>query len=178
MGFEKYLEQHVANIDPYAVDEALVYLGAFKRTGRVVYVAGNGGSAFTSNHFVQDLNKACSMNATSLSESVGMVTAIGNDIGFEDIFEFQLRNKASGLLVLISFSGTSPNIIEAAKYWRNKGNTVISLTGRDGGELKNYSDIHVNVSTDNIFVAESLHSYILHYFVDMLKDAKNELDVS
>lgn len=172
MGFENYLKEHVSNIDPYSVDEALVYLKAFGQTHSPIYVAGNGGSAFTSNHFVQDLNKACSMNAMSLSESVGMVTAIGNDIGFEDIFEFQLRNKSSGLLVLISFSGTSPNIIKAAKYWRNQGNTVISLTGRDGGELKKYSDIHVNVASDNIFVTESLHSYVLHYFVDMLKDVK------
>jgi len=178
MSLEQYLKDNPQTVNGDAVDAAEIFLKEFGVRGIPIYVAGNGGSAYTANHFSQDLVKACGFNSYSLSESVGLITAIGNDLGFDNIFEFQLKNKGNGLLVLISFSGMSTNIIKAAKCWKNKGYKVISFTGKDGGVLKELSDVNVNVFTENIFLGESVHSMLLHYLIDQLKDVKNELDVS
>jgi D-sedoheptulose 7-phosphate isomerase len=170
MSFTDYFtEKYHLGIGNDQIERARKKLKKAIKKGTPIYVMGNGGSAYTANHFSQDLVKACLANSMSLSENTGLITAIANDISYDDVFAMQLITKPYGICVFISCSGNSKNILNAAEYAYDCGWLTISLTGNDGGELKKYSDIHINVPTNNIFVSESIHSIILHYLIDELK---------
>lgn len=143
-------------------DIASIILDNYLNGGRT-FVLGNGGSAYSASHFAQDLVKACSVDAESLTDNVGLVTALSNDISFESIFVEQLKVKArsTDILFVISCSGNSKNILNAC------GNCfVISLTAFDGGELAKVSNVNINVPTNDIYLAEGIHSLILHYIIE------------
>lgn len=133
-----------------------------------VYCIGNGGSASISNHFVCDLVKGENynkrFNMVSLTSNIEIITAISNDIKYEDIFSFQLSKYANNkdLLIAISSSGKSKNIIKAIKMAKKKQMNVVSLTGFNGGETSKISDININVRSNNYGVIEDIHSFIMH----------------
>jgi D-sedoheptulose 7-phosphate isomerase len=177
MGFKKYYEENYQGYIDKTVDDVLEKIKKeidFDIETRI-YIAGNGGSGYTASHFAQDLVKVCDIKAISLSENIGLILAVANDIGFEDIFKYQLeKTEHYGIFIGISFSGNSENILRAVEYANLTGMTTISLTGGiTGGKLALMTDYNINIGNDNIFVVESFHSMICHYFVDMLKE-KNE----
>lgn len=140
---------------------------------RMVFVIGNGGSAANASHFAQDLAKGTRKNleqakrikALSLTDNIPFITALGNDDGYDTIFEQQLRTyaKPGDILVCISGSGNSPNIIKAVE-WANKNNLItVGVTGFDGGKLMKLSKYSVHVPLNNMFIVESIHSVIFHY---------------
>lgn len=142
------------------------------RNGKTIYVLGNGGSASTASHFVTDLNnikKRCNINikAHSLVDNTSIITAIANDNSFEHIFENQLTNRVDvGDLVLsISASGNSPNLINAVSYSNSVGAISASLLGFDGGTLKTISTIfcHINSAQNAYGPVEDIHLSICHY---------------
>ena len=122
---------------------------AFER-GATVFLAGNGGSAANASHFGQDLAKGtlASMDATRrfrvipLTDNIGFITALANDEGYDSIFEQQLRNlgRRGDVLVAISGSGNSPNVLRAVEYARSAGIKTIGVTGFDGGKLRKLAD--------------------------------------
>ena len=136
---------------------------------------GNGGSAYTAAHFAQDITKVLSGNAHSLSDNYGLVMAVANDLSYDDVFEFQLQRFINNnpnqkpLIIALSYSGESPNILYAVSLARTNKFPVLSITGNNGGDLIKISNLNINVPTTNIYVAESVHSIILHYFIDYLK---------
>jgi D-sedoheptulose 7-phosphate isomerase len=146
-----------------ALDEARV-------RGATVYTMGNGGSAATASHFANDFNKGLSEHLTQpfrfvcLSDNTATVTAIANDIGYDAIFEFQLRGRlAKGDVVIgISGSGNSPNVIRAAEFARSVGATVVGLTGFDGGGLRRLADISLHVPVMSMQIAEDVHMMFDH----------------
>jgi D-sedoheptulose 7-phosphate isomerase len=161
-------------------------INAFKEThqkGKKIFVLGNGGSAATANHFACDLAKNVTKDEKnrfkiiSLSENISCITAYGNDEGFETIFEEQLKNLIDDedLTILISASGNSPNIIRAAEYAKKNNNTVIGITGFEGGKLKEICDINVNVLSDSYEKIEDIHLIITHIIVYWFKMNKNEI---
>jgi D-sedoheptulose 7-phosphate isomerase len=146
---------------------------------RTVFLAGNGGSAATASHFGQDLAKGTlpSMDATRrfrvvpLTDNVGFITALANDEGYESIFEQQLRNLAreGDLLVAISGSGNSPNVLRAVEYAKSIGMKTIGVTGFDGGRLKSVADLGVHVPVDDMGMTEALHGVIFHAAMSRLR---------
>ena len=148
--------------------------------GRTVFLVGNGGSAANASHFGQDLAKGTlsSMSATRrfrvvpLTDNIGFITALANDEGYESIFEQQLRNLAASgdLLVAISGSGNSPNVIRAAEYARSIGMTVIGVTGFDGGKLKALADVSVHIPVDDMGMTEALHGVVFHLAMCRLRE--------
>lgn len=148
--------------------------------GRTVFLAGNGGSAANASHFGQDLAKGTlsSMSATRrfrvipLTDNVGFITALANDEGYDSIFEQQLRNLAASgdLLVAISGSGNSPNVIRATEYARSIGMTVIGVTGFDGGKLKALADVSVHIPVDDMGMTEALHGVVFHLAMCRLRE--------
>jgi D-sedoheptulose 7-phosphate isomerase len=166
---EYYTENYQLGINSKQIERARKVLKKAIKKKTPIYVMGNGGSAYTANHFSQDLVKACWANSVSLSENTGLITAIANDMSYDEVFISQLSRKPKGIVVLISCSGNSENIVRCAAYAQQFIGTTISFTGNDGGELAEYSDIHINVPTSNIFVSESIHSMIMHYLIDRLK---------
>lgn len=153
-----------------------------------IYIIGNGGSAATASHMANDLSAGLKMreirnfNVESLSDNSSVCTAIANDIGYENIFYAQLKHKIKkeDVLIAISCSGNSANIVKAAKYAKEIGATIIGVTGFDGGELKKISDIefHVDAPKGEYGLVEDLHMILDHmiysYYVSLKPETKSK----
>jgi len=136
-----------------------------------VFVIGNGGSQTTADHFVCDLLKAVGVPAISLS-TLPLLTAYANDEGYDYIYTQQIKRLATmgDLLVCVSTSGNSPNVVNAAEYARLSNMAVIGLTAFDGGRLAQICDINIHINTDIIEIAEDAHMAFLHNVVKYMKD--------
>ena len=153
--------------------------GAFE-AGATVFLAGNGGSAAAASHFGQDLAKGTLADMQSsrrfrvipLTDNVGYITALANDEGYESIFEQQLRNlgRAGDLLVAISGSGNSPNVLRAVDYARSIGMRTVGVTGYDGGKLRRGADLSVHVPVWDMGMAEALHGVLFHLAMSRLRE--------
>ena len=142
-----------------------------------MFIFGNGGSALTASHQACDLLKTASVDGQrrlqvlALSESTGLITAIGNDLSYDQIFRFALETHArrGDIAIAISASGNSPNVLIACEWARETGLMVIALTGHSGGKLAALADLHVNVPSDNYGLIEDLHLSIGHIAAQMLR---------
>lgn len=144
-----------------------------------IFLIGNGGSASAASHFGQDLAKGTltTMDETRrfrvvpLTDNVGFITALANDEGYESIFEQQLRNLAEkgDLLVAISGSGNSPNVLRAIEYAKSIGMTTLGVTGFDGGKLRQIADENVHVPVDDMGMCEALHGVVFHLAMGQLR---------
>ncbi len=146
---------------------------------KAIYLMGNGGSASTANHFVNDLinirNRTQSHSIiSSLSSNNAVITCIGNDFGFDYIFSKQLDNilTQGDLVIAFSVSGNSRNILNTLPIIKNKNATLISFTGFDGGHLAQESEINFHIqapTSEKMFgPAEGLHLYYGHLLMDLL----------
>ncbi len=142
-----------------------------------IYICGNGGSALTASHFQSDLNQAFAisrqiMPAVCLTDNTATLTATSNDISYEDIFRHPLQYllRENDVLIAISGSGNSVNVLKAAELARQKGNTVVSLVGFDGGKLKSLSDHVFHVPVNNMQIAEDFHLLFCHLVSTMIKE--------
>lgn len=164
-------------IDCAAIEAFAELLLEAWRDNRRVFVFGNGGSAHTASHHVCDLVKTAEVNgerrlrAFSLVDNVGMGTAVGNDIGYAEVFRYPLAAyaEAGDVAVAISCSGNSPNVLRACKWANANGLTVVALTGFSGGKVKPLADLHINVPSENYGVIEDFHLSIGHIVSQMLK---------
>lgn len=148
--------------------------------GRTVFLCGNGGSAAAASHFGQDLAKGTlpTMAATRrfrvvpLTDNIGYITALANDEGYESIFEQQLRNlgQAGDVLIAISGSGNSPNVLRAVEYARSIGMKTIGITGYDGGKLRSLADEGVHVPIFDMGMTEALHGVVFHIAMSRLRE--------
>jgi D-sedoheptulose 7-phosphate isomerase len=172
--FEALLQQ----IDAEGIERIVQSLRSAGNRGSTIYVAGNGGSAATASHWVNDLGKAtkCSgetpLRVMSLSDNVSWLTALANDEGYERVFSGQLENFArpGDVLVVISASGNSPNLVEAVEFARQHGVLTIGLLGFDGGVLKNKVDDYLWFRTEKgaYGLVESGHSLLCHILTTCL----------
>ena len=153
---------------------ARVYSG-----GGIVYSCGNGGSAAIANHLVCDHCKLVQTDTplrprvVSLCSTIEMITAIGNDISYDEIFVYQLRSLArpGDALVTISSSGNSENIVRAAAWAKGNGIPVISMTGFSGGRSASLADVNLHVMGDNYGVIEDVHQSLMHILAQYLRQA-------
>jgi len=145
-------------------------------TGKRIFVCGNGGSASTASHLECDFNKGVSYDQEikydieCLSDNVPMMMAIANDIGYDDVFVVPLRNKLkpNDIVIGISGSGNSENVIRAFEYANQMGATTISFTGYSGGKLKPMSDCNIHVNVDNMQIVEDIHLILNHMMMYIL----------
>jgi D-sedoheptulose 7-phosphate isomerase len=150
----------------------------FSKIGGSIFIAGNGGSAATANHFATDLSKLGHKNklvAESLNSNVSLITMLANDFGYSKIFSKQLELKANSksLVLVISASGNSKNLVKCVQFAsRNKVKTA-ALIGFDGGSLKNLVDFPILVKSEigEYGLVEDCHSIICHYISSILKNA-------
>ena len=148
---------------------------------RQVYIIGNGGSAATASHMACDLAKNVyppapmtdvrRFRVTSLTDNVSLITALANDCGYERIFSEQLRNvlQKDDLLIAISASGNSPNIIHAVELARQRGARTAALLGFDGGRLRQAVDIAVVVDSHDYGHVEDLHMVVNHLVASYMR---------
>ena len=153
--------------------------------GRVVYSCGNGGSAAIANHLVCDHCKLVRSDTdlmsriVSLSTTIEMITAIGNDISFDEIFVYQLRTLArpGDVLITISSSGDSENIVRAALWAKENNISVISMTGFSGGRSSKIADVSLHVEADNYGVIEDVHQSLMHILAQYVRQAHMDEEV-
>jgi D-sedoheptulose 7-phosphate isomerase len=147
------------------------------KNGNKVFWCGNGGSASQANHLSAELvggmykNKIKPFKSVCLNTDTAFITAWSNDDSFENIFSRQLQSLAQpgDLLIAISTSGNSKNIINAAKYCNDNNIKIISLTGFDGGILKNLSDININIATNSTQRVQEMHILVGHILCDVVE---------
>jgi D-sedoheptulose 7-phosphate isomerase len=181
MSLNQYLSEvnaGLASLDPSLLQESILMFKQTIKNGNMILVAGNGGSAAIASHFVTDLSR-CTMqgnhkiNALSLCDNQSLLTATANDFGYEHVFEYQIDRIAQegDLLVLISSSGNSTNILKALEIAKEKKVKTMTLTGFDGGKASKLSDIPLIVKTEinNYGPTEDTHSILCHYFARILR---------
>lgn len=181
------LKNLLDNIDKSEVSKIIETLNKCEKNSSKIYIMGNGGSAATASHMANDLSVGLKLreiknfNVESLSDNSSVCTAIANDIGYENIFYAQLKNKLTkdDVVIAISCSGNSPNIIKAIEYAKNVGTTIIGLSGFDGGRLKELSDIkfHIGTQKGEYGLVEDMHMILDHiiysYYISLKPETKS-----
>lgn len=150
---------------------------AYKNDKQAI-IMGNGGSASTASHFARDLRIGSRVagklriRATSITDNMAMVTSLANDVGYEDIFREQLVDQINegDVVIGISASGNSPNVLKAIEYAREQGAVTIALTGFDGGKLKNLVDKAIIVSSWDYGQVEDVHLSLGHIITYAVKE--------
>jgi D-sedoheptulose 7-phosphate isomerase len=168
-----------ATIDRAAVRAAAAILARVYGRGGRAYSCGNGGSAAIANHLVCDHCKlvrtdtALTPRIHSLSTTVEMITAIANDISYDEVFVYQLRSlgEAGDVLITISSSGDSENVVRAARWAKENGLEVIAMTGFGGGRSAKIADVNLHVAADNYGVIEDVHQSLMHILAQHLRQA-------
>ncbi|HEV7991805.1 MAG TPA: SIS domain-containing protein [Gemmatimonadaceae bacterium] len=166
------LEQALEQVSDSALDEASRVIGSAVSAGRRIFVAGNGGSAAIADHLCCDWTKGTHseglppLRTHSLASNVALLTAIANDFGYDAVFSRQLEmlGSAGDVLLLISSSGNSPNVVAAAESAKAMGITTIGLTGFSGGALAARADISLHVPYANYGLVEDCHQILMHTF--------------
>ncbi|MCC7016177.1 MAG: SIS domain-containing protein [Rhodospirillales bacterium] len=173
------LARAAASVDRDRIEAAAAVLEAAHRAGASVFACGNGGSAAIANHLMCDHCKGVATDTKlrprvhSLSANIEIITAIANDIAYADVFAYQLRNlgRPGDVLVTVSASGDSENIIRAIDVAKSGGMQVIALTGFKGGKAGKIADINLHAAADNYGVAEDIHQGLMHILAQWLRMA-------
>jgi phosphoheptose isomerase len=178
------LAQAAAAIDPLALNCASELLLDAYTEGRVVFSCGNGGSASVANHLQCDHVKGVrngtdlQSRVVSLSSNVELLTAIANDVGYHDAFAYQLRaqSRPGDVLVAISSSGCSPNILHALQWASANDVRTIALTGFEGGGARSIAEIAIHVDSSNYGIVEDLHQSIMHAMAQYIRQSRMSSD--
>jgi D-sedoheptulose 7-phosphate isomerase len=176
MDFSQYLEYFnntLSSLDSKQVEEMVDLVVDAYDNDRTVFVIGNGGSASNASHLANDLVKGTlrsmdqtkRLKALALTDNLALMTAYANDEGYQTIFEQQLRTfaKPGDLVIAISGSGNSPNVVKAIEWANANGLHTVGVTGFGGGKLKELAKTSVHVPLNDMCTSESVHSVIFHY---------------
>lgn len=158
------------------VSAAELLLGCYRR-GSTVFVLGNGGSAATASHFACDLAKGTrtsglpAFRVVPLSDNMPLLTAWANDTSYDRVFAKQLTTlvRPADVVITISASGNSPNVLAAARAVRQSGAVVIALTGQSGGQLYRLADLTIHVPAQSKEQVEDSHLVVAHSFCVVLR---------
>lgn len=173
-----YLSEVLGNIDTAEIESVLDAIIEARNAGKMVYFIGNGGSASTASHMANDIAIGTRLaenpvRTMSLCDNTSIITAVGNDFGYEEIFTRQLAYQAQpgDVLIAISASGNSPNLVHAIGWAKQHGVKTIALTSFvDGGKIRAIADLGIHVPTEmkEYGPAEDAHMILDHLFVSFL----------
>jgi len=176
--YKTELVKTIGMIDNAKVQTAIDWLKEARETGRHIFVCGNGGSASSASHFACDMVKGASFQREqrfrimALTDSMPTISAYSNDVGHDCIFEEQLKNFAhpGDVVMAISGSGNSPNVLRALEYANSIGCKTLALTGRDGGKLGPLAQLNIQVPVPHMGRIEDAHMIVCHmigyYFME------------
>ena len=180
--FLERVSQELSRIDPAEVRALADAIHACYQERRMVFVCGNGGSGSNASHFCEDMGKCTlrredydndkkkRLRILSLTDNTPYILAWANDEGFDRVFAEQLKNLASpgDLLIAISGSGNSPNVLRAVDWANKNGLKTFGCTGFDGGKLRKLAQQSLHVPLDDMGIVESIHLTAFHWVVDNL----------
>jgi phosphoheptose isomerase len=178
-GYREAMAQAWASVDPAAFDRASAMLAEAIKAKRMIYACGNGGSAAISGHLLCDFLKgiqtdtALRPRVVSLASHLELITAIANDIDYAEIFSYQLKTMAApgDVLMTISSSGNSENIVRAIDWARQNGVGTIAMTGFAGGRSARLADINLHVAAENYGIVEDIHQSMMHALAQYLRQS-------
>jgi D-sedoheptulose 7-phosphate isomerase len=182
---QSYLSDVRTTLEELSSDEiwdVIAVLHSARLSGRQVFIMGNGGSAATASHFACDLGKGAQVEgcpcfrAISLTDSVATFSAYANDCGYEHVFSRQLANliQPGDVVIGISGSGNSPNVLNAVELARQRGATTVGFVGFDGGQLEGMVDLSVHVAKDCMEQVEDVHVVLAHLIATTLRRAAED----
>ena len=185
--FGEYAEEMARaseTIDPAALEDAAAILIKAYDTGGRMFSCGNGGSASIANHMQCDHVKGIrtgtdlTPHVLSLSTNVELLTAIANDIGYEDVFLYQLQSQAvlGDVLIAVSSSGRSQNIVSALIWARDHGLRTIAITGFDGGAARTTAEVAIHVDSTNYGIIEDLQQAVMHALAQYIRQSRMGAD--
>ncbi len=185
--FDAYAEETAraaSSIEPTALDRAAAILLEAYTRGATVFSCGNGGSAAIANHLQCDHLKGVrtttdlAPRVVSLSTNIELLTAIANDMAYEDVFAYQLQSQSrpADVLIAVSSSGRSPNIVRALTWARDHELRTIALTGFDGGDAKAVAEVTIHVDGANYGIVEDLHQTIMHALAQYIRQSRMTAD--
>lgn len=168
--YQARLTNALQQIDRAALRRVLDVLLVLVSRGGTLWVAGNGGSASLSDHAACDLAKGthadghAPLRAVSLASNGALITAIANDLAYDQVYRKQLeiQLREGDAVLLISASGNSPNVLEACRYARKRGAPTVAFVGFQGGELARLADHVVHVPVENYGISEDVHQALMH----------------
>ena len=169
-GYILALQDMIQTIDTDVIEEIIQSFMEVYQQGNCIYIFGNGGSGTTASHMAGDFIKGVSYGLDKkfkmicLNDNFTTMTAYANDLSYDSVFVEPLKNflQAGDIVVGLSGSGNSKNIVLALEYAKNKGVKVIGFCGYSGGEVKRISDLSVHIPIDSMEIAEDLHLSVLH----------------
>lgn len=175
-GYAERLTQALSEVPPERLESALALLQKTRKAEGRIYVAGNGGSCSIAGHLCCDWMKGTHndheppMRVHSLSDATALMTALANDMSYEQSISEQVKylGKPGDLIVLISSSGNSPNIVAAAQMAKERGMKVIGLSGFKGGKLSEMADVSLHVPASNYGIAEDAHQALMHVLAQFM----------
>jgi phosphoheptose isomerase len=180
------LKQALDAVDVSSLERAVDILECAFLSNSTVFVCGNGGSAAISDHFMCDHSK-CIYSDTkfipkifSLPSNMSLLTAIGNDISYEDVFSYQVEmfGQTGDVLIAVSSSGNSPNILKALKSAKDSGLQTIALVGFEGGKAKELADVVIHVPVNNYGISEDAHQALMHILAQYIRvKHRNKVDI-
>jgi D-sedoheptulose 7-phosphate isomerase/D-glycero-D-manno-heptose 1,7-bisphosphate phosphatase len=185
--FDAYAEEMaraVKSIDPAMMERAAATLAEAYMQGAHIFSCGNGGSASIANHMqcdhVKGVRTATDLTprVLSLSANVELLTAIANDTGYDNVFVYQLQSQSEpgDVVLAVSSSGRSPNIVRVLTWARDQGLRTIAITGFDGGPAKSIAEVCVHVDCANYGVIEDLHQAIMHSLAQYIRQSRMSAD--
>jgi len=185
--FTEYAKEMVRaseSIDPGALDRAAEILVDASLSGARIFSCGNGGSASIANHMQCDHLKGIRTatdlkpRVLSLSTNVEVLTAIANDIGYDRVFAYQLQSQSApgDVLVAVSSSGRSRNIVDALAWARDNGLRTIAITGFDGGAARTTAEVAIHVDSANYGIVEDLHQAVMHALAQYIRSSRMSPD--
>ncbi len=179
LGVRDYLDRvcrEIQELDPAQVQDLSDVIESAYHSGRFVFIIGNGGSGANASHLCEDLAKCTlrdfenqkRLRVLSLTDNTPWVMAVANDLHYDRIFLEQLKNLASpgDVLIAISGSGNSPNILKAVDWANANGMTTFGITGFAGGKLRTAAKHSLHVGIDDMGIVESLHQVVFHWVID------------
>jgi D-sedoheptulose 7-phosphate isomerase len=169
--------------DKAPLAEVLAVFDAVRERGGTIWVAGNGGSAAISDHTVCDVSKgthvedALPMRSVSLAANGAMLTALANDLSYDQVFRQQLKYylKPGDAVLLVSSSGNSPNVVQACEYANSMGAPTIAFVGFTGGKLAELAKHVVWIQVENYGIVEDTHQSLIHVLTQYLKARANSV---
>ena len=182
--YKEYFNELKRCIDLLDVNEIerieKLIVNTIKNRGNI-YIIGNGGSSSTASHYVVDFTKKLDFNELprvniyNLSDNISTVTAYATDISYEDIYFEQLKNKIvnSDMLIVLSASGKSKNLLKAAKYAKERKASVVSIVGNFEGEVLKFSDYKLIIDSKDYGIIEDIHLSLNHVISSNIKEVYN-----
>jgi D-sedoheptulose 7-phosphate isomerase len=172
-GIDNYmgtLKNTLDKLDKEQINKAINVLIKARDEKKNIFIMGNGGSAATASHFAGDFNKGLSLNHEKrfryicLNDNIPTMLSLANDVSYEAVFVEPLKNflEDGDVVVGISGSGNSKNVINAVEFAKQKANTIIGLSGYKGGRLMELSDIKLHVPIENMQIVEDIHMMFDH----------------